>query len=78
MQAWGGWFGGLGAAVTDMGNPFGASTRVTAGGEGATSSGLSGYSIVEADDLAHAAKLADGCPIFAGGGAVEVFEAIPM
>jgi len=79
MQAWGAWFGTLGSAVTEMGNPFGPSTAVTGNGKiGATKSGLSGYSVIEADSLEIAAKLAGGCPVIDGGGAVEVFEALPM
>ena len=75
MAAWMAWFGGLGAAVTDGGNPFGTSTSVgaTGGGTGAT-----GYSIVEAADLAAAAEMAKGCPILAHGGGVEVHEALSM
>jgi hypothetical protein len=79
MQAWGAWFGTLGAAIVDPGNPFGASNRVTsASAEGATSTGLGGYSIIEAADISAASKLAGGCPVLTGGGAVEVFEAMPM
>lgn len=79
MAAWGAWFGQLGAAVTDGGNPFGASNKVTSSSAtGATASGLTGYSIVEADDLTAASKLVAGCPVLSSGGAVEVFEAIPM
>jgi hypothetical protein len=32
MQQWGAWFGTLGGAVVDVGNPFGASSTVKAGG----------------------------------------------
>ncbi len=78
MQAWMSWLGGLGDSVTDTGNPFGASTALRSGGPGATASGASGYSIVEADSLDDATKKADGCPILASGGAVEIFEAVTM
>jgi hypothetical protein len=73
MQAWGAWLGGLGDAVTDMGNPFGASTTVGAGSATAT-----GYSILTADSLDAAAILAKDCPILASGGAVAVHEALEM
>jgi hypothetical protein len=33
---------------------------------------ISGYMLIEAPDLAHATKLAEGCPIFDIGGTVEV------
>ncbi len=79
MQAWGEWFGTLGSAVVDMGAPFGASTAVQADGStGTTSAGLSGYSVLQADSLELAAKLAGGCPVFTSGGSVEVYEAIEM
>ena len=54
MAAWTGWFSQLGAAVVDPGNPFGPSKSVSvdgAVGDGGAA-GLSGYSIVSADDLA--------------------------
>jgi hypothetical protein len=79
MAAWGAWFGSLGEAVVDGGNPFNGSLSVTSAGtsEGA-GSGLGGYSLVQADDLAAAAALAKGCPLVAGGGTVDVYETIPM
>ena len=64
MQAWGEWFGTLGSAVVDMGAPFGASTAVQADGStGTAGAGLSGYSVLQADSLELAAKLAGGCPV---------------
>jgi hypothetical protein len=79
MQAWGAWFATLGEAVTDAGNPFSASATVSPGGVtdgGGSKAG--GYSIVSADSLKDAAAKAAGCPILAGGGTVEVYEAVPM
>jgi len=79
MQAWMGWFGTLGAAVVDTGNPFGPSTAVASDGSAApATAGLTGYSLVEADTLAAAADLAKGCPVLTAGGTVEVYEAIPI
>jgi hypothetical protein len=74
--AWMSWLGGLGSSVVDMGNPFGASTALGANG---STSGLTGYSIVNADSLDDAKAKAQGCPILEGGrGGVEVYETIPM
>ena len=79
MQAWMGWFGTLGDAVVEVGNPFGASIAVQADGSPApTRAALGGYSVVQADSLEDAAALAKGCPVLEGGGAVEVYEAIPV
>ncbi len=75
MAAWGAWFGSLGDAVADWGAPFGASAAV---GGGASTTGLSGYSVLEAANLEAAAKLGEGCPILADGGSVDVYEAIDV
>jgi hypothetical protein len=79
MQAWGAWFGKLGDAVAEIGNPLGAAVTVSATSvaHGAASK-ATGYSVVTADSLDAAAALADGCPVLDGGGAVHVYEAIPM
>lgn len=79
MRAWGAWFGQLGDAVIDIGNPLGAGATVTASGaaDGGASK-LGGYSVLSAESLAEATAKADGCPILATGGSVEVYEAIPM
>ena len=79
IRVWGAWFGALGDSIVDMGNPFGPGSTVTA--EGATTGGaskLGGYSVVEAASLDDAATKADGCPILASGGSMEIYEAIPM
>ena len=79
MKAWMDWFGSVGAAVVDGGAPFGPSTAVQSNGStGATTAGLSGYSVFRADSLDAAAALAKGCPVLEAGGTVEVYEALPM
>jgi hypothetical protein len=79
MAAWGQWFGTLGSAIVDAGNPFGPSAAVSSNGvDGAAKTGLTGYSILTADSLDAAAELAKGCPVFANGGKVDVYEAIPI
>ena len=80
MEAWMSWFGSLGEAVVDGGAAFG--TASTLGSNGAVKDGgasrLSGYSIITAETLADAGDKAKGCPVLAGGGSVEVYEALPM
>ena len=79
MKRWGGWFGGLGQAVVDAGNPFGPSTSLAQnGGAGGASSNLSGYSILTASSLADAAQLAKDCPVIAAGGSVDIYETVPI
>jgi hypothetical protein len=81
MAAWGGWFGSLGAAVIDGGNPFGQAKTVAADGsvsDGGGANPLGGYSIVEADSLDAAVTMAKDCPALANGGNVDVCETIDM
>ena len=75
MAAWGAWFGSLGEAVVDGGAPFGASAAVE-GGPAQTV--VTGYSVLQAGDLDAAVKLAEGCPIVADGGRVDVYEALDV
>lgn len=81
MDAWGQWFGSMGAAVVDGGNPVGMSSTVNSNGSVADNGGsnpASGYSLVEAANIDAATGMAKGCPILAAGGSVEVAEAIDM
>jgi hypothetical protein len=80
MAAWGAWFGGLGAAIVDAGNPFGPSATVASDAsvsDGAPSA-LTGYSVLSADSLQAAGELVKGCPVLVAGGSVEVYETIPV
>jgi hypothetical protein len=76
MAAWMSWYGELGAAVVDGGNPCGQAATVSA--TGVTAGGgvnpVSGYSILKADNLDAAVAMAQGCPILQGGGIIEVCE----
>ncbi len=81
MAAWGAWFGQIGAALKDPGNPVGPSHTVAAGGTTANGGAnpVSGYSLVEAADLNAALAMARGCPMVAdGSGSVEVAQVIAM
>ncbi len=76
MAAWNSWFGELGGALVDGGNPV--SQVKTIAPDGTVSEGTShrptGYSIIKADNLDAAVKLAKGCPVLQGGATVEVAE----
>ena len=76
MDAWTSWYGQLGQAVVDGGNPFGPSKSIAADGSASDGapSGMTGYTIVQADSLDAATELAKGCPILTDGGTVEVYE----
>jgi hypothetical protein len=81
MDAWGQWFGSLGQALVDGGNPFsGQANSIAPGGNvsSGSSSGLTGYSIIKADDLSAATAMAKGCPVLASGGTVEVLETMQV
>ena len=81
MDAWGTWFGSMGAAVVDGGNPVGKSSTVHANGSTSNDGGanpVSGYSLIEAPSLSDAHAKAKGCPILAAGGSIEVAEVMDM
>ena len=81
MDAWGQWFGSMGSAVVDGGNPVGMSSTVQSDGSVTDNGGanpVSGYSLVESSDLDDALTKAKACPILSAGGSVEVAEAIDM
>ena len=81
MDAWVAWFGALGRAVVDGGNPVGPSSTVKADGSLVTGGGanpVSGYSLIEAPGLEDALKKAKSCPVLTHGGSVEVAEAMDM
>ena len=76
MKAWEAWFTELGSAVADPGNPFTPAAKKIAsdGSVGVAQPTASGYSILEADSLDQATKLAGGCPVLLGGADITVFE----
>ncbi len=81
MEAWGAWFGKVGPAITDTGNPTGPASTIASNGtvtSGGGANPVSGYSFLEAASLAAAVELTKGNPIFATGGSIEVCEVMPM
>jgi len=81
MQKWGTWIESL-AKEGHMrgGDPLDTTGKLVSGSNKVVTDGpfaeakdvIGGYLIVAARDLQHAADLSKGCPIFDGGGAVEV------
>jgi hypothetical protein len=81
MAAFGAWMDKVGAALIDVGSPFGSSASVRDDGTQGAAGDLIGYSIVEAADLPAAKTFTDGLPFLAnsdGKCAVEIFELLPM
>ena len=78
MDAWQAWYGKLGNALVDGGDPFTPKAKTIAS-DGKVSDGpvggmASGYSIIKADSLDAAVAMAKGCPVLMGGAKISVYE----
>lgn len=81
MAKWGAWMQNVGPALADIGTPFGPGGSLVDDGTSGTAISLTGYSVVEADDMAAALALADGHPYLSEGNgnyAIDVFEMMPV
>jgi hypothetical protein len=74
MQAWMDYFGRMGPKIVDGGAPTAPSRAVS----GAPSSGVTGYSIIEAASLDEAQSLTNGHPHLMSGGSIEICETLPI
>jgi hypothetical protein len=78
LKEWEGWFGKLGSALVDGGNPFGPKAKTIASNgkvsEGPLGAPASGYSLIKADSLEAAVAFAKGCPVLKGGASITVYE----
>ncbi len=74
------WLASLGNAVVSPANPLKntcvmhSDGEVTEGGD----SGMSGFTLIEADSMQAAQTLAQGCPFLETGGSLEISELIKM
>ena len=81
MDRWMAWFGELGAAVVDMGAPFGAAATIASDGtpsEGGGPDPATGYTVIEAANLHDAVVMAKGCPGLSSGGSLRLYETRQM
>ena len=81
MAAWGAWYGKMGPAIVDGGNPFSQSKNVSADGvsDGAVSApAASGYTVIAADSLDAAVESVKDHPHVSHGGQVTVYETFQM
>ena len=81
MAKWGTWMEKAGPALSDVGTPFGPASSLVDDGTSGTALSLTGYSIVEADDMNSARALADGHPYLSEGKgdyAIDIFELMPV
>ena len=77
MADWNAWYGKMGAAIVDGGNPFGASKNISASGvsEGpASTPAATGYTVISAESLDDAVAKAGDHPHVKHGGEVTVYE----
>ena len=81
MQRWMTWLKELGEKgfIKDPGQPLERAGKVVSGKDKIVTDGpfaekdlVSGFTLVQAEDLKHATELSLGCPIFLFGGSVEV------
>ena len=75
VAAWTSWFGQLGDALVDGGNPTSQSRAISPDGSVMDATmAPSGYSVIKAESLDAAVKAASGCPVLAGGATIVVSE----
>jgi hypothetical protein len=77
MEEWGAWYGQIGAALVDGGNPIGQTKTVSSAGavsDGGGANPVSGYTLIKVDSIDQAIACAKMCPVLSGGGSVEVAE----
>jgi hypothetical protein len=78
MAEWTAWYGKLGNAVVDGGNPTTPMAKsISSDGkvsDGPVGSMVTGYSIIKANSLDEAVALAKGCPVLKGGAKISVYE----
>ena len=74
---WMKWFASIGASIVDNGNPLGEGREVTKAASrdlADDATPITGYTLINAEDIAAAEKLVAGVPI----DSVRIYEALPM
>ena len=77
-QAWGKWFASVGDKFVDSGNPFSPGKEITTTGTRDLfhdKNAITGYSMISAESIEEAEKIANSCPMVTG---VRVYEAMVM
>ncbi len=80
MAAWQQWLTDLGDAVIEPGNPIPNSKVVTSGGvaEADPATRMSGYTLVNAENMDAAIVVAQACPFLDTGGSLHVGQLMSM
>jgi hypothetical protein len=73
-ERWTSWLNSLGSAVVDRGSLTHSSVEIPSRliGPKLSSSSLSGYTLLQADDFNAVVRMTEACPIFDEHGAVEI------
>jgi hypothetical protein len=75
LSAWNDWFDSMEASVIERGQPVANAHDI---GNCGSETRVGGYSLVTADTLEEAFRMANGCPAVASGGGVEVGELMEL
>lgn len=81
MKAWEAWYVTLGSAVVDPGNPLSVAKSIASDGtvsDGSNGAMVTGYTIIQAESLDDAVRMAQSCPVLQGGSDISVFEAFDV
>jgi hypothetical protein len=79
MEPWLAWFNKLGSALVEGGAPLGLGVHLSKRGSSKAKSKVTGYSIVQANDIEAAKAMIKGHPHFMiPKASIEVFEIMPM
>lgn len=77
-EAWGNWFASIGDKLVDSGSPLGPGREITHNGTNELPLGLeslTGYTIINAENIEEAEKIAQDCPIITS---IRVYPAMSM
>lgn len=80
MEDWMKWAENCGDHLVDLGNPLGNGQTIDPSGSSPSKSGVAGYSILQADDIAEAEELLKGHPHLAWTEdcKIEIHEKLPL
>ena len=76
MDAWNSWFASIADKIADMGSPLGPGREISRTGTKELPMGadaITGYTIINAEDMDEAERIAQGCPIITS---IRVYEAM--
>jgi len=78
MDNWNSWFASIADKIADMGSPLGPGREVSRTGTKELPKGadaITGYTVINAEDMDEAERIAQGCPIITS---IRVYEAMSM